>query len=102
MANHRLAQIDESGIKTGTSPVGSRLKTGNVVVTEDSFAAVVFGTAFAAIPNVTVSPISDDTDHQATAANITVNGFDCYMNKSGGGAAGEITVGWVASDIGNA
>lgn len=78
-----------------------RLKDGNVVVTEDSFASVVFTTAFASLPVVTVTPISVDPEHQATAHNITVNGFDVYMNKTGGGAAGDITVGWRASDMGN-
>lgn len=77
------------------------LKSGSVVVTEDSFAAVVFTIAFASAPNVVVTPDSSDPSHTATVTDLTVNGFTVYMNKTGGGAAGEITVHWIATDVGN-
>ena len=80
---------------------GDNLKSGTVVITEDSSAVVTFTIAFAVTPNVVVTPDSNDSDHQATADSITVNGFTAYMNKSGGGAADEITVHWIATDAGN-
>ena len=76
------------------------IKCGTVIVTEDSSASVVFDSTFTLVPNVCVSPQSTDSDHQATVSNITVNGFDVYMNKSGGGAADDITVQWIATDDG--
>lgn len=76
------------------------IQCSTVVVTEDSSASVSFDSAFALVPNVVVSPQSTDSEHQATVDNITVNGFDVYMNKTGGGAAGEVTVQWIATDDG--
>ena len=35
-----------------------------------------------------------------SVANVTVNGFDVYLNKQGGGAAGDITVQWIATNDG--
>ena len=78
------------------------LKSGSVVVTEDSSAAVSFGTAFDSVPCVTATPVSTDSDHHAAVSGKTVNGFNVYLNKSGGGAADDITVGWIATDAGNA
>ena len=76
------------------------LKNNDVVVTEDSFASVVFATPFPSVPSVTVTPISNDPMHTASVFNKTVNGFDVYLNKTGGGPAGEVTVDWIATCIG--
>ena len=84
-----LKNVNETNIKCST-----------VVVTEDSSAHVTFASAFARVPNVIVSPQSTDSDHQATVDGIDVNGFDVYLNKSGGGPAGDITVQWIATDDG--
>ncbi len=78
-----------------------KFKSGIVVVTEDSSAPVSFITPFKSVPVVTVTPISTEPTHGATVDNITVNGFDVFMNKQGGGQADDITVMWVASDMGN-
>lgn len=96
-----ISETNESGVKIGTKELSTKLKGDSVVVTEDSSASVVFTTAFNDVPNVVVTPISNDSDHKATAFNVTVNGFDVYMNKSGGGPAGDITVHWIATDAGN-
>ena len=69
---------------------------GIVTVTEDSSTAVTFPYALPSAPTVTVNPISNDPDHQATHSAPTVNGFTIYMNKQGGGAAGDIEVQWIA------
>ncbi len=84
-----LKNINETNIQCST-----------VVVTEDSSAHVTFVTPFVQVPNVVVSPQSTDSDHQATVANIDKNGFDVYLNKSGGGAADDIPVQWIATDDG--
>lgn len=80
---------------------GLNVKSGSIVVTEDSSQAVTFNTAFASTPNVTVNPISADSSHTATHSTPTVNGFTVYMNKTGGGAAGDVTVEWIATNVGN-
>ena len=92
--------VDKSGnpVLKGINEI--HIQCGAVVVTEDSSASVAFNPAFVLVPNVVVSPQSTDSDHQATVANITVNGFDAYLNKSGGGAADDITVQWIATDDG--
>lgn len=67
-----------------------------VTVREDSSTVVSFPYTLPHIPMVTVTPISSDSGHQATADNITAGGFTIYLNKQGGGAADDLEVSWVA------
>lgn len=69
---------------------------GTTIVTEDSSTAVVFPDTLSCVPTVTATPISTDKDHQATVSGKSTGGFTIYMNKSGGGPAGDIEVGWIA------
>ncbi len=69
---------------------------GRTTVTEDSSAAVAFPATLPHLPHIAVTPISNDSGHTATVDNITVGGFTIYLNKQGGGAAGELLVNWVA------
>lgn len=69
---------------------------GTDTVTEDSSSAVSFPYTLPHVPVVTVTPVSTDKDHQATADGVTAGGFTIYMNKSGGGAADNIEVNWIA------
>ena len=69
---------------------------GRTTIPEDSSTEVSFPTALPHISCITVTPISDDSGHNATIDDVTVNGFTIYLNKQGGGAADEVLVNWVA------
>ena len=70
---------------------------GNIVVTEDSSTVVTFDSvALPHVPIVTVTPISNDPEHTASVDTVSTTGCTVYMNKTGGGAAGDITVGLIA------
>ena len=87
----RLAHIKITGGQNDITIV-----QGTDAVTENSSLAITFPYALPHIPVVTVTPVSEDTDHQATVSGITTGGFTIYMNKSGGGGADDIEVNWMA------
>lgn len=78
------------------------LKSGSVVVTEDSPEAVVFGTACNVAPIVVVSVDEATPEHTISVSDITASGFTLNLSKEGGGPAGTKTVYWIACCIGNA
>jgi len=72
---------------------GANIKSGSAVVPGKTWTGVTFTTAFASIPAVT-GAISKNAAW--SLRNITVNGFEIYLNTTG-----DNTFWWIATDVGN-
>ncbi len=82
---------------------GPVLKSGlESSITEGTTRAVVFATAFASAPDVVVSFADNSTEISICKAHsVTTAGFTIGVEKSGGGAAKDRDVAWVATNAGN-
>ena len=82
---------------------GPIIKAGMLFGTaDDTWFAVVFGTAFATVPKVAVSAEKDATsrwDFNPIVRNVTVNGFDVRYDDRN--ASGSVNLHWIATDAGN-
>ena len=72
---------------------GANVKSGSLTVPSKIWTSVTFTTAFSAAPSVT-GAVSKDTNW--SLRNITVNGFEVYLNTQGNN-----TFWWIATDAGN-
>ena len=102
------SDIDMSGndiINRGNDPVGSgaNVKSGfEGAIQEGTSRAVVFPTAFVSVPNVVVGFADNSGEISVPRAHsVTTAGFTIGVEKSGGGAAKNRDVAWVATDAGN-
>ena len=82
---------------------GPTLKSGmETAIQEGTTRAVVFATAFASVPDVVVGFADDSGEISVCKAfSPTTTGFTIGIEKSGGGAAKNRDVAWMATDTGN-
>lgn len=88
--------------QSGGGGGGADVKSGTVTVSDSSIVSVSFNTAFSSVPVVTAT-FNDQQDGSdwIEILNVTVNGFDVYVEKGHGGAGHTHLVGWIATNAGN-
>ena len=81
---------------------GPVIKAGTATFNTDTWTAIVFNTAFATVPKVTVTEDQNSSlrrDFTPIIRNVTVNGFDCRYDDRG--QVGTAVINWIATDAGN-
>lgn len=103
-----LSDLDMAGndiVNRGNDPGGggASIKSGVApAITEGTSRSVTFATAFASVPNVVIGFADSLSEISVCAAHSpTVTGFTIQVEKSGGGAAKNRDVAWIATDAGS-